>query len=588
MKIILPVLCCLIISEISNAQQPGTLDNSFGDSGKVISKNFGNCYAMVVQADNKIVCLGDTGIIGVESMRLVHYLPDGTLDSAFARNGILDPVLPETNISPTSITIQPDQKIIAAGSGYKNGVPTMVLIRVMPDGSYDQSFGTNGIVDSTFGIGESFPYIALQPDGKIVVLGWYYPGFILVRYNTDGTLDKSFGNNGEVLTTFGEGTVPSAIAITPDGKIVAAGNYGGGVGYSKFLLSRYNTDGTLDQTFGHSGVITTDFGKYGDEIHSIAIQPDDKIVAVGVTGVRAAGDVENMAIARYNTDGSLDMNFGIQGETTIIFPDVNSKVNGVVIENDGEILLGGSTYQKIYYGDLDFIVSELDSNGILDSSFGTNGITVTDFGSYDGAQAIALQGNKIILAGTSSINGETPEISYALARYYNDSLSKKQIIITKIRRWLQQHNGIEWDNTGSINSYAVQRSADGINWTTVYRSPLTVHTYSDPSPLNSTNYYRLQTTSTSNAVTNSNVIAISNDDDIKVSPNPAQSLLHIEGLSFNQQTKIRVVDFNGNVKLQFVANASSYNLNIASLHAGNYMLKIETNGEVVTKQFVKE
>ena len=86
---------------------------------------------------------------------------------------------------------------------------------------------------------------------------------------------------------------------------------------------------------------------------------------------------------------------------------------------------------------------------------------------------------------------------------------------------MQHHNGIEWDNTGNVNSYAVQRSADGVNWQTVYRSPLTVHTYNDPAPLNGTNYYRLQTTSTSNAVTNSNVIAISNDDNIKVSPNPA-------------------------------------------------------------------
>jgi uncharacterized delta-60 repeat protein len=451
-------------------------------------------------------------------------MPDGTLDSAFGNNGVLVPLVPETNDQAATMILQPAQKILVTSFGYKSGVPTITVMRLLSDGRFDQSFGTNGIVDSTFGIGESIPHIALQPDGKILVLGWYYPGFIILRYNTDGSLDESFGNNGEVLTTFGEGTVPTAVAVALDGRIVAAGNYGGGEGYSKFLLVRYNTDGTLDQTFGHRGVITTDFGKNGDEINNIGIQPDGKIVAVGVTGVSPFGENENMAIARYNTDGTLDMNFGTAGKTSIVFNNVNSKVNGLVIESNGKILLGGSTYQEIYYGDLDFVVSRLDSNGIVDSGFGTNGITVTDFGSYDGAQAIALQGNKIVLAGTNSINGENPVISYALARYYNDNLTKKQIIVQKIRHYVQTHNA--------------------------------------------------QATSLGN---------------LSIYPNPSQNVLHVVGLS-SAQTKLTVVDFNGNVAVSRELRAMSgvYDLNIVSLHAGNYLLKIETNGAMVAKQFVKE
>ena len=189
-------------------------------------------------------------------------------------------------------------------------------------------------------------------------------------------------------------------------------------------------------------------------------------------------------------------------------------------------------------------------------------------------------------------------VAIILARYNNDEINKKQIIITKIKRWIQHHNGIEWDNMPGIQSYAVQKSMDGIHWTTVYRSQVTANTahYSDPTPSSTnTTYYRLQTTSTSNAFANSNVIAIRNDYDIKISPNPAQNILHVEGLSAN--AKLTVVDFNGNVivsrELSPVPSntgvvSNGYDLNVSSLHAGNYLLKIETNGEVVTRQFVKQ
>ncbi len=142
-------------------------------------------------------------------------------------------------------------------------------------------------------------------------------------------------------------------------------------------------------------------------------------------------------------------------------------------------------------------------------------------------------------------------MDYALASYYNDSLSKKQIIITKIRRWVQHHKGIEWDNMQGTQSYAVQRSTDGLHWITIDRQAaesgqqFATNHYSDPTPSStSTNYYRLQTTSTSNAVANSNVIATSNDD-IKISPNPVISSLQIQGLSAAQKTKLTIIDLNG-------------------------------------------
>lgn len=539
---------------------------------------------MAVQVDDKIVCAG----INDYKLQAVRYLPDGKIDSSFGNNGILYPQIPETNPQITSLVLQPDQKILLSCDCYKNGVPTIVLLRLLPDGSFDKNFGINGIVDSTFGIGESNPHVALQPDGKIFVLGWYYPGFIVIRFNADGSLDESFGDKGKVLTTFGAGTLPAGIAIAPDGKIVTAGNYGGGVGYSKFLLARYTTEGALDEDFGNKGVITTDFGKYGDVINDMAIQPDGKIIVAGQTGLDFDFQHEFIAVARYTLDGILDETFGQSGKATIIYEGFDASAEKMILDQNNNVLLAGEIYQ-LFSPVQDFLVSRLTNIGIIDSSFGDGGFTITNFGLIEVAHSLAFQNNKIILAGTSYSSDEETQINYALARYSNDG-SKKQVIIAKIRKWLQHHNGIEWDNNSNISSFVVQRSYDGVHFSSIARihaGNTSNYTYADPSPLTGINYYRLQTTGITGAVNYSNVLAITNNN-IKISPNPATNALHIEGLPPAGNVKLTIVDFAGNVKLQAVANVATYNLNIASLKQGNYMLKIETNDAVITRQFVKE
>jgi len=138
----------------------------------------------------------------------------------------------------------------------------------------------------------------------------------------------------------------------------------------------------------------------------------------------------------------------------------------------------------------------------------------------------------------------------------------------------------------------VQRSYDGIHFSSIKRinaNNNSNYTFEDPSPLNSTIYYRLQTTSTSNAVTNSNVIAITNDNNtVTISPNPASSSLRIDGLSSTQKTKLAVINFSGNTKLQTEVNTNSYDLDLSSFQPGNYILKLETKDDIITKKFVKE
>jgi len=178
------------------------------------------------------------------------------------------------------------------------------------DGDLDTSFGGgDGIVTTLLaGTDDNDSYsVVIQGDGKIVVAGYswtfssFRSDFALVRYNADGTLDTDFGTGGQVTTNFGSSSEIRSIALQSDGKIVAAG-----FSANNFTVARYETNGDLDNTFSGDGKLTTDLGS-SDEIQSIAIQSDGKIVAAGNSG-------NNFAIARYETDGDLDNTFSGDGK----------------------------------------------------------------------------------------------------------------------------------------------------------------------------------------------------------------------------------------------------------------------------------
>jgi uncharacterized delta-60 repeat protein len=352
-------------------------------------------------------------------------------------------------------------------------------------------------------------------------------------------------------------------------------------------------DGSLDETFGDNGTVRSDLTNYSDNANDMVLQPDGKIIVGGYITSIIKGSA---LLVRYNTNGSLDSSFGNNG-FTIHTVGYASDAKSIQLQSDGKIITAGG-YNESLKSSGHFTVSRFTKNGTIDSSFGDNGNTVTVMESSDNAYGLILQNdNKIVLAGSAS-DGLTGQL--ALARYNND-LSKKQVIFAKIRRWWQHHNGIMWDNVPGIKNYAIQRSGDGAHWSTVYRSsinhsqssihnsPLPINNYyNDEAPLHGDNYYRLQTTSTSGAVNYSNVIAIHNTA-IKISPNPAKNILHIEGLPKDKKVRLSVVDLTGTVKIQTIANSVPlYDINIASLHPGNYLLKIESGSEVVTKQFLKE
>src|SRR6266540_155863 len=196
---------------------------------------------------------------------------------------------------------------VAGAAAVLGAAPALAASGDAP-GDLDPTFGAGGKVTTVFG-GDSRAYVlVLQPNGKLVAAGVGPNGFALARYNPDGSLDTSFGAGGKVTTPIG---AANALVLQPDGKLVAAGS--NNISPSDFVLVRYNPNGSLDTSFGGDGKVTTAIG-FGARAFALALQPDGKLVAAGMGWTGSTGF--ESALVRYNPDGSLDTSFGAGGKVT--------------------------------------------------------------------------------------------------------------------------------------------------------------------------------------------------------------------------------------------------------------------------------
>ena len=292
---------------------------------------------------------------------------------------------------------------------------------ILADGALDATFDTDGklITAGDNNANSGAKAVAMQSDGKIVVAGYLagagiYQGFCVMRYNSDGSLDTGFDTDGKLRTQFVSSTYAEAtcVAIQSDGKIVVAG-WGNFSGTNHFLVARYNSSGSLDTGFDSDGKITgsTEFGIEDDRANAIAMQSDGKIL---VAGYSQNGSTYDLAVARYNTDGSLDTGFSGDGLFTTTLSGATELVAySIAVQSDGKILLGGEAIQS---GNKNFLVVRLNSNGTLDTNFDSDGIVTTAIGTgEDEGRAIAVQADgKIVLAGFTYTS---TRYQFALARY---------------------------------------------------------------------------------------------------------------------------------------------------------------------------
>jgi uncharacterized delta-60 repeat protein len=348
------------------------------------------------------------------------------LDPTFAGSGSIG-----VSSFPNAVAIQSDGKIVVAAERYNGTNPNYSdfgVSRYNANGTLDTTFAGTGTVATDISGQHDIPHgVVIQSDGKIVVAGTAGNGphffWELARYNPDGSLDTTFGSGGKVMTNPNPNGYYNEIwdvTLQADGKILAVGDMDTGTD-GDFSVARYNTNGTLDTTFGSGGIAKVDpTGTAGGRAFTAVVQPaDGKIILVG-TG--AGGNYNStFDMARFTSTGVLDSSFGSGGTVVTNLPGDYEGAQDAVLQPDGKIVVVGSTsptglFPPVY----NFALARYNANGTLDTTFGTQGITISDFGGNDQAESVALQPDGRIEVVGGGI-GATNSASHTIVAWYNSS-----------------------------------------------------------------------------------------------------------------------------------------------------------------------
>lgn len=408
----------------------GGLDTGFGQAGKVLVLPPAGAGewpgAQAVQPDGKIVVAGTAAPARYGyAILLLRFLADGKLDPSFGSGGrvwsdlvTLDSPLEGAVVgdaalgssSATAVALQPDGKIVVGGSTQSGASTAFVVLRYLPDGRPDDTFGSGGMVvtdfdaDTNDGIGA----LSLLEDGRIVVAGAAGDAVALARYRPDGQLDPTFGpeKNGTVATRARGLLNALSLGVEPGGKLLVAGQAGTPGGPFDFGVARYTADGLLDDRFGDRGVVATDLGSTGEWAAGVASGPGATVVVAGASG-------STFAVTRYLADGKLDGAFGTGGITKA-GPDLGG-AHALVPLADGRLLLVG---ERLAGDTREVAVARYRLDGSVDASFGQGGAVGTDVSPFhdDGAAANLYPGGRLVVAGTA-LDAENTNPRVILVRY---------------------------------------------------------------------------------------------------------------------------------------------------------------------------
>jgi len=426
MKKLLFLFVAGIISVNCFGQEPGDLDETFGNDGIVITDLVNDAQQIafsIKQLQNQKILVGASVLTTTaNNFALVRYEQNGTLDTSFGTNGA---VLPDFEMALSDMIILPNGAILACGF-YWDSITDQDfgLVKFSADGILDASFGNNGLVTTEFmgNLSEHPSSLVVQNDGKILLFGSTAPDagsngdFALARYNQDGTLDTSLDGDGMLTVDFGNDDLGISIALFTDGRILLGGRaFNTSISRNEFAMILLNPNGLVDTSFGTNGIVKDHFVASDSSLGALAIQNDGKIIAVSRVNPQ---NQCLFAVARYNPDGSLDTaNFGTQGVVfTEFFTGNNCGLADATIMRDGKIVIAGIDYNG---NDFDAVMVMHNSNGTLDTDFGTAGKVITDFGNNENEILGDLgiqQDDKILLAGTTRVDGD---FSIGLARYHS-------------------------------------------------------------------------------------------------------------------------------------------------------------------------
>ena len=499
-------LLMLLVSPMLIFAQAGTIDPTFGTDGVVttaIHPNYNMAESTVVQSDGKILVAGSAGTPSTYQMAVARYNEDGSLDTSFGNNGTLRFPVGSVKSFVMDMAQQPDGKILLGGRTWDNESGDFAVVRLNEDGSFDDTFGTNGIFRLETPETEASEAMALLDDGTILMVGYSDDNLAVAKITADGVMDTTFGVNGWVVLPFDDSaSYADDLAIQDDGKIVIAGFALNGENRFQVAAARLNADGSVDNSFGTDGKVIFNVGEWNDFGEGIAIQNDGKILIGGHKWISNVQQRHDLFMARLNTNGSLDTSYGTSGVATARLVDGANYASDLVLQADGKpILMGYSNFQGL----IDMAMVRFNTDGNLDSTFNGNGMVSYDnMGREDYGYSMALQAdNKIVLAGYSYGGGGS---EFEVVRFLNDDTA-----------------GTEDLQTANFRLY----------------------------------------------------------------PNPAKEYLTIEMIDTSSTYQIEIYDMLG----KKVYNSEIQNkeqINVSALAAGTYLVKLNSNLQSTTVRFVKQ
>lgn len=443
----------------------GEPDSSFGNGGYALT-GFGNhrdcAMKVLIQPDGKIVAAGLAYINGDDDFAVARYNPNGSRDNTFDGDGKVAVGFGGDD-QAYDIALLNDGKLVVVGlnrnfEGLGGGTiqDDFAVLSLNPDGTPDTTFaGGDGKLTTGFGGNEKATAVAVQADGRIVVLGHNSGSHKshIARYMPNGNLDNSLDGDGKLTIST---DVLTDLALLPDGRMMVLGYSPSSDGNDKFAFRRLNPNGAPDTTFNNGGVLWLDMDTLGDRGTNLALLPDGRILAMGSDNLRmyvtrlwpdgtfddggqqthsltfaptyqpgyretvygmaaqpdgaflVAGQVRNPAatrgdafVTRFQANGLPDLTFGTNGSAFIFGPDPFRAATAVAVQPDGKIVIAGYTAFNPQHTAMDFMVARFLPNGSIDFNFGTGGVTLIDFAvRADKATALALAPDgKIVVAG---------------------------------------------------------------------------------------------------------------------------------------------------------------------------------------------
>lgn len=628
------IVLCLAVGALY--AQPGSIDSSFGINGFLTSERVRHEHAIGIQSSGKIIRSADGHNFGLK-----RYTYNGQVDSTFGTNGIVT-----TNIGDFGhlllLAIQPDDGIATLGQSYADP-DTYVICRYTKNGKLDSVIGTNGILKLSLTSNDiSITSMISGADGKIVLAGATntnnagQQSFLVLSLNATGAPDANFGNNGLITTAFSGSSYVNDLQMQPDGKIIAVGKTSSsdnlGHNFDSVAIARYNTDGSLDKTFSDDGKLTfvhkdTVNFLYGGWAGDVALHSDGKIIVTGLAGkIQSHGrwTSGDYAVWRLNADGSFDSTFSGDGEALIDI-DWYEFGTGLAIDTSGKIIISGNS------GTVDLInpkakVIRLNADGSMDETFGDKGVASlppSPAGVENNFSVhIALGEHRIYVAGEYVYHG----LERFIAALRTDSSKAPgngdDTTITALPFSFTVFSGIVSGNTvqltwqtsneNHLKPFVIERGKDSLSFSAINTSAAAnnagshTYTFSDPVISDTTvgYYYRIKASDSSGTTQFTHALKFTVvvvppvvdspdvEQKVTISPNPvtANSKLVIS-LPAGETIDIAISNSSGRIMYQnhqrYPAGNSIINIPFNALPHGMYYIKIKGSQVNMNKTFKK-